>query len=240
MELRKVASVLLCATVAWCTGCSKSVEGEGKKWDRNKEAALEMKVRYPAFATIVQTEVDSAADKMTSAQAESDDDAKIAKMDEANVALTKGVVGKLQRIDQKQKKIKKEIVTVTTKAKDEGDRLAAKTVASEATQALAAAKQKLDKGSEDASAAGMLLQIVDTDLTAVLKNIDRVGAKIRSNAAKTGKQTPPKATPGSKTGKTTPNAKTTPVTTATWKCQYCKNQNKASKVKCASCGAGKK
>ncbi|MCB9567812.1 MAG: hypothetical protein H6710_11490 [Myxococcales bacterium] len=210
--------------------CSKSVEGETKKWTANTTKVSELEAQYPGLKPALEARKAS-AQKIYDDAAKLDGDAKIEKLAEANRALMTGFVDDLDDLDDKMKRLREARVEAASMAGDESSRLGAKVAAVDAEKALERAEAALKTGaSDEASAAAVLKKVVsdiDTAQTAVNKVISADQAK--KSAADAEKKA---AEAKVDDAKAADEAKVAP-----WKCGYCDAENPHDAGNCNSCGA---
>ncbi len=220
---------LLMATTLIVGACSKSVEGESRKWDSNTTQLAELSATYPGFRPALEARKAAAA-KLHDAAASLEGDAKIAKLSEANTALMQGFVGDLDALDDQMKKLREARVEVTTKASEE-TRLGAKTAAEDAQRALDRADTTLAAGATDEAAAVAVLRKLKSDLDTAQSALDKVLAidKAKQDKAADAKQ--------SEASKKTADDAAAAAKVAPWKCSYCSSENPHDETACKSCGA---
>ena len=230
--IRKTA--LLITAVLLVASCKATVEGEQKKWASNKKRVQELSALYSGFSTALSAQQKKAEAVMKAAEGESDQEAKLKKMRQANTLLGGGFVGKLGGIDRKKKRVRDKITTATTKARSNLDRMAAKQVSKNARQVLQEAESRLKRGAKTTVGAGAVLRQVDTDLSDAMRNLDRVISKFKKKAKK-GKLKKKFGKGKGKGGKGKPAAGKPAANR--WKCEYCQRSNATSAGKCTNCGA---
>jgi len=221
---------LLIATTLIVGACSKSVEGESRKWDSNSVQLAELSATYPGFRPALEARKAAAA-KIHDAAASLDGDAKIAKLSEANTALMQGFVGDLDALDDQIKKLRESRVEATTKASDEATRLGAKVAAEDAQRALDRADTTLKAGATDETAAVAVLRKLKGDLDTAQSALNKV---LEIDKAKQDKAADAKQSEASK--KTADDAAAA-AKVAPWKCSYCSSENTHDETACKSCGA---
>ena len=220
---------LLTATVLMVGACSKSVEGESRKWDSNSVQVAELAAAYPGFKPALEGRKAAAA-KIHDAAASLEGDAKIAKLSEANTTLMQGFVGELDALDDQMKKLRESRVEVTTKASEE-TRLGAKTAAEDAQKALDRAEATLKAGATDEAAATVVLRKLKGDLDTAQSALDRVLAIDKA------KQDKAADTKNSEVSKKAGDDAAAAAKVAPWKCSYCSSENPHDETSCKSCGA---
>ena len=229
-------TAILFSLVLLLVSCKASVEGETKRWKRNKQTVAELTALYPGFKSPLAQQLKSATALMDKAKKVSDAEQSAKAMSRANSALGGGFVGKLKGADSKKKRVRDKIVTATTKAKDKTDRLAAKQVAKDARQVLKEVDRRLKKGASTASAAGIVLRKVDSDLDDVIRRLDKVisSAKKKQQVKKGKKGKKGKSGKGDE-----PAGKSKPAAAGKWKCAYCDQMHDNKVKKCTNCGAAR-
>lgn len=212
--------------------CSKSVEGESKKWDSNSAKITELAAQYPGFKPALEARKQS-AQKLREAADGLADDAKIEKLSAANTALMTGFVRELDDIDDKMKKLRESRVEAASQADDSGSQLGAKVAAEDAQKALDRADATLKTGAADEAGAAAVLKKIASDLDAAQAAVDKVleVTKRKKDDAAASKQAGDDA---KKAADAAAEAKVTP-----WKCEYCGSQNPHDEASCKSCGAAR-
>ncbi|MEZ4454858.1 MAG: zinc finger Ran-binding domain-containing protein [Nannocystaceae bacterium] len=222
--------VLVIGAALVIAGCSKSVEGETRKWSSNTAKVTEIATHYPGFKGALDarlgaaTAIHDAADKL-------DGDAKIDKLSEANGALMKGFVGDLAGLDLRLKDLREKRVEVAAQAGDESSRLAAKVAAEDAQKALDRVDAALKAGAADEAAAAVILRKIDDDLDTAESALGKVLAadkkkKDDADAAKKAEADATKKAADDEAAKVAP-----------WKCDHCDSENPHDATQCNSCGA---
>jgi hypothetical protein len=239
---RSLISLLTVATAITLigSGCGKSIEGEGKKWDRNVAKAQETVVIYPGFGTILAAELAAAEAAMANTDTAADKKARAKQMATANAMLSKGTFGLLRGIESDIKDVQRTIISASSKAMDHNDRMAAEQAADLAKTALAQANALLKKGATDSVTTTALLkrakgslEQAKAGLRQVIQSIDRK-KKAAVNAAR------PKPAPKTTTKRAPSTVKAAPAKTKKpWKCKYCGSLSADKVLKCKSCGAGR-
>ena len=222
--------ILLMSVLLMLGACSKSVEGETKKWSANTAKVTELAAQYPGFKGAIEARK-TAAQTIFDASEGLDDDAKIKKMAEANSALMKGFVGELNSLDRTMDKLRKARVEAALAAGDQSSRLGAKVAAEDAQKALDRAEKMLKAGAADDASANAVLKKIKADLKTAQAAVDKVlavdKAKKEDAKAKVKSDADAKAK-----AKADAEAKV-----ADWKCAYCDTANKHDASSCKSCGA---
>lgn len=212
-------------------GCKKTVEGESKAWTRNLKRADELSALYPGFAAPIKEQKKQAETIMTAAKQLSDEGASAKKMAEANSALYGGFVYKLAQVDDAIKKLRSQMTTASTVARDKVDRAAAQQVSADTRRVITEVNERLKKGAPTVGAAAAVMGKVSSDLDSAKKNLGRVisSAKDKQRAKKKAKQA--KDTEKKAATDKAEKAK------APWKCSYCDAMNKPTAMKCGNCNA---
>jgi uncharacterized phage infection (PIP) family protein YhgE len=212
-------------------GCKKTVEGESKAWKRNLRRADKLSALYPGFTAPIKEQKKQAETIMTAAKRLSDEGASAKKMAEANSKLYGGFVYKLAQVDDKIKKLRSQMTTASTVARDKIDRAAAQQVSADTRRVIKEVNERLKKGAPIMGAAVAVMGKVSSDLNHAKKNLGRVisSAKAKQRAKKKAKKSKDKEKKAAK-GKAE-KAK------ASWKCSYCDAMNKTSAMKCGNCNA---
>lgn len=220
---------LLTATMLMVGACSKSVEGESRKWDTNSAQVAELAAAYPGFRPALEARKAAAA-KIHDDAAGLEGDAKIEKLSAANTLLMKDFVSELDALDDTMKKLRDSRVEVTTKA-TEATRLGAQAAAEDAQRALDRADGILKTGATDESSATVVLKKLRSDLGTAQSALDKVMAidKAKQKDADDAKK--------SEAGKKTDDDAAAAAKSAPWKCSYCSSENPHDETSCKSCGA---
>ncbi len=211
--------------------CSKSVEGETKKWATYSTRVTELAAQYPGFKGAIEARK-QAAQKLHDAADKLEGDDKIQKLAEANTALMAGFVDELDDLDDKVKKLREARVEAAAKAGDT-TKLGAKVAAEDAQKTLDRVDAALKSGAADEAAAAAVLKKIESDIDTAQSAIDKVlevdqAKKDEAAAAK-------KAEADAKAA----DAKAADEKVAPWSCEYCGNKNAHDKTSCESCGAAR-
>ncbi len=231
-RLSQALITVLTALTLSVSGCSKSVEGESKKWDSNTAKVTALGAQYPGLKTALEARK-ATAKEVYDAAASLDGDAKIEKLAEANSALMSGYVRQLDEIDAKMKKLRESRALAATNAGDSASQLGAKVAAEDAAKVIERVEAMLKKGSPDEAAAQVLVKKASDDLDAAQKAIDKVVAadKAKKDSAKAEAQAEKSE---AKADEAAAAAKVAP-----WKCGYCDSENPHDVTSCNSCGAAR-
>ncbi len=232
-RLSKAMLTVLTALTLSLSGCSKSVEGESKRWQTNTATVNTLEAQYPGLKGALEARKAS-ADRIFSAASGLQGDAKIDKLAEANSALMSGFVRDLQQIDEKIKKLRESRALAATNAGDAASRRGADVAAEDAAKVIARAQAMLEKGAADEATAKVLIKKASDDLDAAQKAIDKVVAadKSKKDSVKADKAD---AKADAKADEAAAAAKVAP-----WKCSYCDSENPHDVSSCNSCGAPRK
>ena len=227
----RVLFELLTATVLLVGACSKSVEGESRRWETSSTQLSELAATYPGFRPVIEARR-SAAAKIHDAAAGLEGDAKIARLSEANAALMEGFVDDLDVLQGKLKKLRESRVEVAAKASEE-TRLAARVATEDAQRALDHADVTLQSGATDEAAAAVVLRKLRSDLDTAQSALDKVLAIDKA------KQTKAADAQKSEVSKKAGDEAAAAAQAAPWKCSYCSTENPHDETSCKSCGAPK-
>ena len=239
---RSLLSLLTVATAITLigSGCRKSVEGEGKKWDRNVAQAKEATVLYPGFATLIDAELAAAEAAMADMGTVADKKARAKQMALANAMLAKGTSAQLRGIERDIKDVQKSMITASSKAVDQSDRRAAEQATAMAEKALRQADAIMQKGATDSVATTALLKQARASLDQAEARLRQVVQSVeRKKRAAAAKPTTSKPTSKTSTKQVSSKAKTAPAAKKPWKCKYCGSLSDDKVLKCKSCGAGR-
>ncbi len=228
----RIVAVWVAALLLLVSGCKKSVEGETAAWDSNLAQAKELAAQYPGFKPAIEARI-AAAQKLRDEADGLGEEAKIAKLSEANSTLRKDFVSDLAGLDDKLKKLREKRAEAAAKAGDESSRLGAKVAAEDAKGALDRAEATLAKGASDEAAAAAVLKKVVADIDAAQSAVDKVMAADKEKKDGADADAKAKAEADAK-AKADADAKVAP-----WKCEYCGHENPHNAGKCEGCGAPK-
>lgn len=220
---RLLGALWLCFAVA---ACSKSVEGEQKKWDANVAQVRALTAKYPGFKAALEGRL-ARAQTIYDAAGSLGDEAKIEKMSEANNTISAGFVHDLEHLDETLKKLREARVEAAAKAGDESSRLAAKVAADDAGKTIDRVDATLATGAKDEAGADAVLKKIVADIATAQSAIDKV-VKVDRDKADDAKA---KADAEAKS-KVEAEAKVAP-----WKCPYCGAENSHEHGACTGCGA---
>lgn len=231
--LTRVVVMLFAAALMFAGGCKKTVEGEQQAYEANVADVTALKATYPGFAGVLDARLQNAKG-IYDASASLSGDAQIAKLSEANGALSGGFVSDLRALEKKIEELRGKRVEAAAKAGDESSRLAAKVAADDAEKTLDRVEEQLKSGASDEAGANAVVAKakgdVETALAAVSKvlavDADKKEAKQAAEDEKSAKEAKDKADADAKV--------------ADWKCEYCGGTNKHDAKTCESCGAPRK
>lgn len=224
---------LLTAAALIFGGCSKSVEGESKRWEANTAQVSVLAASYPGFKAAIEARK-AAASKIHDAAAGLEGDAKIEKLSEANRALMQGFVGDLEDLEGRMKKLRESRVEAASKASDDSARLGAKVAADDAQRALDRVEEALkNAGAADEASASAILKKLKGDLDTAQAAVDKVLAVDKA------KQDDAAAKQKSEASKKEGDEAAAKAAVAPWKCGYCDSENPHDETSCKSCGAPK-
>jgi len=221
--LQFVAALLLMVSA-----CSKTVEGEQQQWDSNVTECKGLMAKYPGFKPALEARL-TKAQAIYDAAAGLGDEAKIAKMSEANGAISKDFVAGLRGLEAKLKKLREKRVEAASKAGDESSRLGAKVAADDASATIERVEATLETGAADEAGAAAVLDKINGDIDTAQSAVDKV---LGVEADK--KNDADKKTQDEAKSKAAADAKVAP-----WKCEYCGASNAHDHTKCSSCGAAR-
>lgn len=225
--------VLFLAFALVLGGCKKTVEGEQKAYEANVAEVTALKATYPGFAKVLDARLENAKGIYESASSLSGDE-QIAKLSEANAALSGGFVSELRAIEKKVEELRKKRVEAAAHAGDESSRLAAKVAAEDAEKTLARVEETLKNGASDEAGAAAVVGKVKADVDTALDAVTKVLAADKEK--KDAKQ----AEADEKAAKEAKEKADAEAKVADWKCEYCGSTNKHDVKTCESCGAPRK
>lgn len=225
-SLTRVLFLWLTALMLIVGACTKTVEGESKKWTANTAKVAELAATYPGFKDVLEARK-AAAKKIFDAAEGLDEAQKIEKMAEANRTLMGGFVDDLEDLEGEIKELREKRVEAASKAGDEATQLAAKVAADDVQQTLERVEARLQDGASDEAGANAVLKKITADLKTAEEAVDKVlkADQEKKDAAEADKKAADDA-------KAADEAKTAP-----WKCEYCGSSNPHEEKSCASCGA---
>lgn len=230
LRLKHILSTLLMVIVLLAAACSKSVEGESKKWAANQTTVTTLAAQYPGFKDAIEARKQR-AQKLFDEAANLDGEQKIEKLSSANTTLMQGFVGDLNRIDSKLKKLRESRVEAASQAGDKSSRLGAKVAAQDAQKTVERVEKLLKTGAKDEASADAILKKANSDIKTAQAAVDKVMAVDKKKQDQ--KAADKKAAADTKAKeKADADAKTAP-----WTCEYCKGSNPHTENKCTSCGA---
>lgn len=236
-RLTRALLTILTAMTLTLSGCSKSVEGESKRWESNSAKVTALAAQYPGFKGAIEAQKSSAKEIFDAASG-LDGDAKIEKLSAANSALMAGFVGDLDRIEEKMKKLRESKAVAAAKAGDTSSLIGAKVAADDAEKTIERVEKLLKEGAADAAAAKALTKKALGDLDAAQKAIDAVVAadKEKKDAAQAEKDEA-KADKEAEKADAKAEKEAAAAKVAPWKCGYCDAENPHDATSCNSCGA---
>jgi rubrerythrin len=230
--------------------CSKSVEGETKKFNSKVNQAKTISVKYPNLKSFVTTEISGVEAEWEKAIAIQDEDEKIDQMSVVNLFTGKGILGALRSFDKTYKSINDKISSLTSKSKTPSEQIASDFAVKEANTALKSVNIKrlvtLDSKSVAIDSINQMKLVLlegSEALNKISKAIkDRLDAEALARKELKAKNNSKKVSTTSGKTKVSNSPKTSPVTqtAAMWKCKKCGSKHAASASKCKSCGAPKK
>lgn len=218
---------LLTALMLLLPACSKSVEGESRRWEVNSTRVTELEALYPGFKSVLEARK-SSAQQLHEAASGLAEEQKIEKLSEANKALMGGFVGDLVEIEDKIKKLRERRVQAAAET-SEATKLAAQVAAEDAQKAIERAEAALKAGASDEAGATAILKKVNADLDTAKAALDKV---LKADKAKKDEAEASKKEAAAE--KAEEEAKVAP-----WKCEYCSSENPHDVKSCNSCGAPK-
>lgn len=217
---------IVATLVLLLSGCKKTVEGEQQRWDANVGEVRGLMAKYPGFKPALEARL-TRAQAIYDAAGSLGDEAKIAKLAEANGVIGQDFVADLRGLEDKLKKLRESRVEAAAKAGDESSRLGAKVAAEDAGATITRVEATLATGASDEAGAAAVLDKIDGDIATAQAAVDKVLAADREKKddAKAKADADAKA-------KADADAKVAP-----WKCGYCGAENSHEHGACASCGA---
>lgn len=225
----KVLSAVMLAIGLSIGACSKSVEGETKKWAAYSTRVTELAAQYPGFKAAIEARKQS-AQKIHDAADGLEGDDKIKKLSEANTSLMGGFVHELDDLDDKIKRLREARVEAAAQAGDT-TKMGVKVAAEDAQKTLDRIDGVLKSGAADEAAAAAVMKKIAADIDTAQSALDKVLAvdKAKKDEAAAAK----KAEADAKAA----DAKAAEEKVAPWTCEYCGNKNAHDKTSCESCGA---
>lgn len=234
MMMKRIAVAAGLAALLCVSSCKKTPEAEAKRWARNTTRAQELCALYPGFTPAIRAQQTLAQTAMDAAKAISNPEESARRMSEANGLLTGGFVGGLSSIDDKVRKVREKIASVSATASPGPEQAAAQATLAEAQRVLSGVEATLKQGATEPVGAAAIVRKMEADLSSVTSSLDTLlaAAKKRQDAAKT-PQAAAAGAEGAGAAAAAPKAES-------WKCSYCGRQNEGAGAKCAGCGAPKK
>lgn len=232
--MAKIHSALLAffTMIFLVTGCSKTVEGESKKWDANVVEVNGLSAKYPGMKPALDARLAAAKATYDSAAA-LEEKAKIDTMAAANTALMGGFVTKLKNVEPSLAKLRESRISAASSAGDESSRLAAKLAAEDAQKTIDRVEKTLKDGAKDEAAATAIVDKVTTDIETSQKAVDKV---LEVDKKKTETKAADKAATDAAATKADADKA---AAVANWTCEYCDASNKHDATSCTGCGAAK-
>jgi hypothetical protein len=231
--ISRLLILFLALTLTLVGGCKKTVEGEQKAYEANVAEVTALKATYPGFSSVLDARLENAKGIYGAASSLSGDD-QIAKLSEANAALSGGFVSELRSVEKKVEELRKKRVEAAAKAGDESSRLAAKVAAGDAEKTLERVEKTLKSGASDEAGANAVVSKVKADVDTALAAVTKVLAADKEKKEAKQSEADEKAAKEAK-DKADAEAKV-----ADWKCEYCGTKNKHDAKTCESCGAPRK
>ncbi len=221
--LRAVAALLLLVAA-----CTKTAEGEQQRWDANVTEVRGLMAKYPGFKPALEARL-THAKTIYDAAAGLGEEAKTAKMAEANNAVTGDFVRDLGALEGTLEKLRTSRVQAAAKATDASSRLGAEVAADDAAGTIARVEKGLAAGAADELGAIAVLEKITADVATAQAGVDAVLAVDRDKMADAKAELEADAK-----SKADAEAKVAP-----WKCEYCGTENTHEQGSCASCGAAR-
>lgn len=225
------ALLALFSAILLFAACSKTPEGETKKWEANKKDVNALIAQYPGMKPALEARMTTAT-KTWDAAAGMSGDEQVTKMASANSELGAGFVGQLKGLDAKLKKLRETTAEVAAKAgKDQ--QLGAKVAAEDAQKTVTRVEATLKTGAKDEAAATAVMKKILSDIDTAQSALGKV--------AKVGKDKAEKKAGDAKaeTDKAATDKAATEAKVADWTCEFCSTANKHDVKSCTSCGAPK-
>lgn len=229
-SLMRAMLIWLTALMLVVGGCSKSVEGESRKWTANTAKVAELGATYPGFKTAIEARK-AAAQKLFDAAEGLDEKQKIEKLSEANRTLMGGFIDDLDDLDDTIKELRQKRVEAAAKAGDAASQLGAKVAADDVQQTLERVEAALKTGASDEAGAAAVLKKITADLKTAEAAVDKVLAADREK-----KETAAAEKKASEAAEAEKKA-AEEAKVAPWKCEYCSSSNPHDETSCKSCGA---
>lgn len=209
--------------------CSKTPEGETKKWEANKKTVAGLSAQYPGMKPPLDARM-AAATKTWDAAAGMSGDEQVKKMSAANGELMGGFVSKLNGVDAKLKSLREGAAELGAKAgKDE--KLGAQTAIKDAQDTVKRVEAALKTGAKDEAGAEAVLKKVYSDIETAQSALDKV-AQVGKD-----KQDKKDADKKAEADKAEADKAAADAKVADWTCEYCNTANKHDAGSCGSCGA---
>ncbi|WP_027003602.1 hypothetical protein [Hugenholtzia roseola] len=212
------------------TACSKSVEGEQKSWESNQKAVKDLALSYPAFKSVLESQLEAAQQAMKAAEGIKDEKERIEKMAAANEMAFGEFARYLRNFDKEKKTLREKMDKLGAQTLDEANRANANRAIEEARMALQKAEAAISKGGttlEDATSATRLAKKAIEEAT---ESITRIEKLAQDKQKQTTEQQAQQQAQDSV--KKVEEQKAQFIT-----CQYCQVKNEAGSTKCKGCNA---
>jgi hypothetical protein len=228
----------LAVAVAAVPGCKRTVEGEDKAWKANLQKLGELQALYPAFSGAIAEQRTRADEAMSRAREEGDPKVAAKKMADANDLVDGGWIGKLRRLESRERSLRSRVMTAANEASYGGARVAA----DDADRILTRVESALRMGAPDALSADVVLRRIDGDLSSAASNIDHIISLARERREQEDRDRDRSRDVGSgssRRGALPPANLPAQVQKASWTCEYCGRTNDGDATKCAGCKAAR-
>ncbi len=195
-KISKISLLLLFSLALF--SCKKTVESETSNWKDNKKKVNELQATYPAFASVLDTEMKDAQQKWDEAAKITKEENKIKKMSEANYTFDKGFVYDLSslgievdKVTRKNKEILNDMVSGEVKL-GESDKKLILLINEDTQKALSDVDKVLSRGDKSAGQATKTIKEANKNLLRIEEKLNEASEII--NKSRTAKKNTKKTT----------------------------------------------
>ncbi len=225
----KKITILMSILIIALFSCGPSVEGESKNWKENIKQLKKLKKDYPAYASVIDENINMAEIVYNKAKSISEKEKKAEKMRTANDLLLSGCVGNIKNMKTKIAEINKKTDELNKLkiGKNEAEQILIKETIKDAKKTNKKALKVLGvkpgkAGTNPCDFVSIAYKDLESSLKDVKNQIENIKEKEKDKKA------------DEKKIKDNEKTKDTPKMV---KCEYCDTKNEANKSKCKSCGA---
>ncbi|MEM6298752.1 MAG: hypothetical protein AAF740_08710 [Bacteroidota bacterium] len=208
------------------SSCSKSVESETKSWDRNVKIVKDLKVEYPNFEKILDSQLLEAQREYDKVASITGEEEKIVQLEKANKILNAEFVRNLRTVQREQKDLKEQLQKLEAMKLPDNLKDSKRRAIRDTEAALREAKSIANKSIADLTGATSVSRKVSRQLEDAEKAIKKVISESDKIAAEE-KKAKQKAE----------EAKQEKEKQQYVVCSYCDTKNESKNGNCKSCGA---